>query len=84
MKSGEMNFNRPKTLVSFVTEKGSGSQVQTGKCAHRECANSRVSPLAQVCSEEDRMSDNVVVIASLGGSNRVAAAELSYDTVYSS
>lgn len=25
MKSGEMNFNRPKTLVSFVTEKGSGS-----------------------------------------------------------
>lgn len=29
MKSGEMNFNRPKSLVSFVTDNGSGSFVQT-------------------------------------------------------
>ena len=29
MKSGEMNFNRPKTLDSFVAEKGSGSKGQT-------------------------------------------------------
>lgn len=29
MKSGEMDFNRPKTLISFVTEKGSGSKVRT-------------------------------------------------------
>jgi hypothetical protein len=27
MKSGEMNFNRPKPLVSVVTENGSGSVV---------------------------------------------------------
>ena len=29
MKAGEMDFNRPKTLVSVVTEKGSGSKAHT-------------------------------------------------------
>lgn len=29
MTAGKMSFNRPKTLLSAVTEKGSGSKAQT-------------------------------------------------------